>query len=59
MPVLCFADVSALNLNLQIPLLIFRSGTFGSMVDYGCEFKFRLAATMCIGLPFGVLPEVK
>ena len=37
----------------------FRSGTFGSMVEYGYEFKVRLAAKMCIGLPFGVLLEVK
>ena len=54
-----FSFFLSLSVHCIFPLLIFRSGTFGSMVDYGCEFKFRLAATMCIGLPFGVLPEVK
>ena len=29
------------------------------MVEYGYEVKVRLAAKMCIGLPFGVLLEVK
>ena len=41
----------------------FRSGTFGSVVEYGCEKQIsehsRLAATMCIGLPIGVLLKVK
>ena len=54
-----FSFFLSLSVHCIFPLLIFRSGTFGSMVDYGCEFKFRLAATMCIGLPFGVLLEVK
>ncbi|CAH3016204.1 unnamed protein product [Porites evermanni] len=40
-----------------------KSGTFGSLVEYGCEKQIsehsRLAATMCIGLPIGVLLKVK
>ena len=54
-----FSFFLSLSVHCIFPLLIFRSGTFGSMVEYGCEFKFRLAATMCIGLSFGVLLEVK
>lgn len=38
-------------------------GTFGSMVAYGCERQItehsKLTATMCIGLPVGVLVKIK
>jgi len=40
-----------------------KSGTFGSVMEYGCERQIsehsRLAATMCIGIPVGVLLKVK
>ena len=40
-----------------------RYGTFGSMVAYGCERQItehsKLTATMCIGLPVGVLLKIK
>lgn len=58
MPVpLSFANLT------HILSLIFRLGTFGSMVAYGCERQItehsKLTATMCIGLPVGVLVKIK
>ncbi|KAJ7393345.1 DnaJ (Hsp40), sub C, member 11 [Desmophyllum pertusum] len=40
-----------------------KTGTFGSLVEYGCERQIsehsKLAATMCIGMPVGVLVKIK
>ena len=41
----------------------FRTGTFGSMVAYGCERQItehsKLTATVCVGVPIGVVVKIK
>ena len=43
--------------------ILFRAGTFGAIVEYGCEKKIsrfsHLGATMIIGVPIGVTVKIK
>ena len=48
---------------MNVIIILFRTGTFGSVFEYGCERQIsdhsRLAATMSIGVPVGVILKVK
>ena len=48
---------------IYISPFLFRVGTFGAVVEYGIERRLtphsNLAATMIVGIPFGVTLRIK